>query len=79
MKALAQDDPVTMQARARFKEGVDFYDKVVAPFVEHLRKEAQLPAALQSLDRARRTLRVEQGSQLQQELDELVARIKRGG
>src|SRR5690349_24586598 len=22
-----QDDPVTMQARARFKEGVDFYDK----------------------------------------------------
>src|SRR3982750_3346439 len=25
--ALAQDDPVTMQARARFKEGVDFYDK----------------------------------------------------
>lgn len=25
--ALAQDDPVTLQARARFKEGVDFYDK----------------------------------------------------
>ncbi len=25
--ALAQDDPVTIQARARFKEGVDFYDK----------------------------------------------------
>ena len=25
--ALAQDDPVTTQARARFKEGVDFYDK----------------------------------------------------
>jgi hypothetical protein len=25
--AAAQDDPVTMQARARFKEGVDFYDK----------------------------------------------------
>jgi len=27
LKALAQDDPVTTQARARFKEGVDFYDK----------------------------------------------------
>ncbi len=26
-RAEAQDDPVTMQARARFKEGVDFYDK----------------------------------------------------
>lgn len=26
-RAAAQDDPVTMQARARFKEGVDFYDK----------------------------------------------------
>lgn len=25
--AVAQDDPVTMQARARFKEGVDAYDK----------------------------------------------------
>ena len=25
--AAAQDDPVTVQARARFKEGVDFYDK----------------------------------------------------
>jgi hypothetical protein len=25
--AYAQDDPVTVQARARFKEGVDFYDK----------------------------------------------------
>ena len=25
--AVAQDDPVTVQARARFKEGVDFYDK----------------------------------------------------
>lgn len=25
--AVAQDDAVTMQARARFKEGVDFYDK----------------------------------------------------
>ena len=27
LAALAQDDPVTTQARARFKEGVDFYDK----------------------------------------------------
>ncbi|MBX3191762.1 MAG: hypothetical protein KF819_32530 [Labilithrix sp.] len=27
LTAVAQDDPVTVQARARFKEGVDFYDK----------------------------------------------------
>ncbi len=27
LPALAQDDPVTTQARARFKEGVDFYDR----------------------------------------------------
>lgn len=26
-RAAAQDDPVTVQARARFKEGVEFYDK----------------------------------------------------
>src|SRR6185436_14035989 len=27
LPAAAQDDAVTVQARARFKEGVDFYDK----------------------------------------------------
>ena len=44
--------------------GTDFYDKVVAPFVVHLATVQQIPAALQALDRARRTLRVEAGRQL---------------
>jgi len=57
---------------------VDYYDKVVAPFVQHLADEGQIPAALQALDRARRTLRVEPGRQLEQEMNELSARLKTG-
>lgn len=57
---------------------IDFYDKVVAPFVLHLSGQNQVPAALQALERARRTLRVEPGSQLDHELGELTARVKGG-
>jgi len=57
---------------------IDFYDKVVMPFVEHLAVEGQVPAALQSLERARRTLRVEPGSQLEGEIREMNARLKSG-
>jgi hypothetical protein len=58
--------------------GTDFYDKVVAPFVQHLASVDQVPAALQSLDRARRTLRVEAGRQLDLEMAELANRLKKG-
>jgi len=57
---------------------VDYYDKVVAPFVQHLADQGQIPAALQALDRARRTLRVEPGRQLEQEMNELTSRLKTG-
>jgi hypothetical protein len=57
---------------------IDFYDKVVQPFVEHLAAEGQVPAALQILERAKRTLRVEPGSQLERELSEMVSRLKSG-
>jgi hypothetical protein len=57
---------------------VDYYDKVVAPFVQHLADEGQVLAALQTLERARRTLRVEPGRQLEQEMNELSARLKTG-
>lgn len=57
---------------------IDFYDKVVLPFVQHLAIEGQVPAALQVLDRAKRTLRVEPGSQLEGEIGEMVARLKSG-
>lgn len=56
--------------------GVDFFDRVVVRFVRHLQAQGQLPAALQALDRARNTLRVEKGSQLDQELASFRERIK---
>ena len=55
-----------------------FYDKVVAPFVLYLAEKKQVPAALQALDRAKRTLRVDPGSQLESELAALLARVKAG-
>lgn len=56
----------------------DFYDKVVAPFVEYLGRRGEIPAALQCLDRARRTLRVEAGRQLDLEMADLATRLKTG-
>lgn len=59
-------------------QAIDYYDKVVAPFVQHLADQGQIPAALQCLDRTRRTLRVEPGRQLEQELNETVAKLRKG-
>ncbi len=58
--------------------GTDFYDKVVAPFVLHLATQNQIPAALQAMDRARRTLRIEPSSQLDGDMTALTARVKAG-
>jgi len=57
---------------------IDFYDKVVLPFVQHLAEEGQVPAALQALDRAKRTLKMEPGSQLEREVAAMVSRLKSG-
>ncbi|MDB6114866.1 MAG: hypothetical protein JWQ62_1811, partial [Lacunisphaera sp.] len=65
-------------AESGYGAGVDYYDKVVAPFVRHLASIDQVPAALQSLDRARRTLRIEPGRQLDLEMAELAKEIKGG-
>lgn len=57
---------------------IDFYDKVVAPFISHLAGRGQIPAALQCLDRARRTLRVESGKQLELEMASVAVRLRAG-
>lgn len=57
---------------------IDFYDKVVAPFIRHLVSRGQVPAALQCLDRARRTLRVDPGKQLDLEMTSQANRLKSG-
>lgn len=56
--------------------GIDFFDKIVSPFVEHLRAAGQIPAAREALERARRTLRVEKGQQLEVELKRLADTLK---
>ena len=58
--------------------GIDFYDKVVVPFIRHRAGQGQGPAALTCLDRARRTLRVEPGKQLDLEMAGMAARLKAG-
>ncbi len=59
--------------------GTDFFDKVVRPFVEHLQKLGEIPAALQMIGRARQSLRVQPGSMLDHELKALEQRLRRGG
>ncbi|MBI2813127.1 MAG: hypothetical protein HYX71_02440 [Opitutae bacterium] len=56
---------------------IDYYDKVVAPFIAHFPPE-QAQAALQCLDRARRTLRVDPGKQLDLEMAGFATRLKSG-
>ena len=58
--------------------GIDFYDRVVVLFIKHLADAGQVPAALTCLDRARRTLRVEPGKQLDLEMAGLAAKLKTG-
>jgi hypothetical protein len=84
-RSMAQDDMATrikVFNRVLDTSGkgaaIDFYDKVVLPFVQHLAVEGQVPAALQALERAKRTLRVESGSQLEGEIGEMTARLKAG-
>lgn len=58
--------------------GIDFYDTVVAPFLIHLAGQGQVPAALQALDRAKRTLRSESGGQLASEMATMAAALRSG-
>ena len=57
--------------------GIDFFDKIVAPFVEELRRRGEIATARDSLERARRTLRVKKGEQLDLELTKLAERLRR--
>jgi hypothetical protein len=59
-----------------FGAGMDFYDKVVVLFVNHLAQRGEIPAALQSLDKARQTLRVEKGGQLDLELAAAATKLR---
>jgi len=81
-----QEDDVATQVRVYNRvldsagrgAAVDFYDKVVVPFVLQQASHNQVPAALQALDRARHTLRVDPGSQLEGDIAALATAIKTG-
>lgn len=51
--------------------GVDFFDRVVRPFVEHMLRNDQPREAMQAVTQARRVLRVEPNSQLEGDLNAL--------
>jgi tetratricopeptide (TPR) repeat protein len=82
-RSLQQDDlPGRIRTYRKLLEsygsgaGIDFFDKVVAPLVEHLRGAGEFAAARESLDRARRTLRAEKGGQLDREMTRLAETLK---
>jgi hypothetical protein len=84
-RSMAQDDLATQIRvfnRVLDTDGrgaaIGFYDQVVVPFVLHLAAGGQMPAALQALERVKRTLRAEPGSRLEVEIAELTARLKGG-
>ncbi len=56
--------------------GMDFYDRVVQPFVERLVAEGRADEALQAVEHARRTLRVEPNTQLEANLNDLAERAR---
>ena len=56
--------------------GIDFYDQIVAPFIDHLLQNDRATEAVQAVALARRTLRVEPNGQLDSELNALAERVK---
>jgi hypothetical protein len=56
--------------------GVGFFDGVVVVFAEHMVQLQQNAEAIRAVERARRTLKVEANSQLEQEITRLLAKLK---
>ncbi|OHE77519.1 MAG: hypothetical protein A3G75_15760 [Verrucomicrobia bacterium RIFCSPLOWO2_12_FULL_64_8] len=57
--------------------GVEFFDKIVQPFVDHLLAGGETREALQAVNRARQTLRVEPGRQLEAEFNALLEKVQK--
>lgn len=55
---------------------MEYFDRVVAPFVKHLMARGETDEARRALERARAVLAVEPGRQLDRELAELAGRIR---
>jgi hypothetical protein len=59
-------------------EGIDFFDKIVVVFAEHLMQANESAEAIKAVDRARQILNVGSGTQLEQEFDALRGRLQPG-
>jgi hypothetical protein len=59
--------------------GMSFFDGIVVVFAEHLLQLGQPVEALRALERGRKTLRVEPGSQLEREFQRVEKRIRNNG
>jgi hypothetical protein len=60
-------------------EGIEFFDKIVAVFAEHLLQLGDQADAVRAVDKGRQVLQVEAGTQLDQEFNNLEARLKKAG
>ena len=69
----AYNAAVDLQGRGA---GAGFFDEVVTGFVEHLVNLGRKPEALQAIERAQRTLKVEPNTQLAADFDRLTRRVK---
>ena len=58
--------------------GLEFFEKIVTVFAEHLLQLDQPAAAVQAVERARQVLRVEPGKPLERQLNNLLQRVQRG-
>ncbi len=56
--------------------GIEFFDEIVVVFAEHLQQLREPAAALEAVQRARGTLRVEAGKQLEREMTALETRLR---
>lgn len=56
--------------------GIAFFDQIVVVFAEHLARLDQRSEARRAVERARVTLKIEPGRQLEQELDRLMTQLK---
>ncbi len=56
--------------------GMEYFDRVVAPFVKHLMARGETGEARRAMERARAVLAVEPGRQLDREMAEFAARIR---
>lgn len=77
-------DPIDAQLRAYYAmlkgsgngAGIEFFDRVVRPFVEHLKEQGYPREALQAAEAARNALQIKPDSQLEEEMRELLDQLK---